>query len=114
LPVAAAALKAATLYIGNDSGLMHVAAAMGVPTLGLFGPSRENHYAPYGPKGRSIRGSLSYDAIINAPDYDRHLPVSYMTALNVDDVVATAHIMLRAASAHNRASAPNREGKPLP
>ncbi len=90
LPVAAAALKHASLYVGNDSGLMHMAAALGVPTLGLFGPSRENHYAPYGINGRALRSPQSYEAIINAPDYDRHKPVSYMTALGVDDVYAAA------------------------
>ncbi|HEY8191692.1 MAG TPA: glycosyltransferase family 9 protein, partial [Alphaproteobacteria bacterium] len=36
---AAAALSLCTLYVGNDSGLMHCAAAAGIPTLGLFGPS---------------------------------------------------------------------------
>lgn len=44
----AACLRRASFYIGNDSGLMHMAAAAGIPTLGLFGPSREEHYAPWG------------------------------------------------------------------
>lgn len=42
-----AVLAAARLYIGNDSGLMHLAAAAGVPTLGLFGPSPPNLYGPW-------------------------------------------------------------------
>jgi ADP-heptose:LPS heptosyltransferase len=90
LPVAAAAMRQASLYIGNDSGLMHTAAALGLPTLGLFGPSLERHYAPYGPKGRAVRGKQSYEQIIQAPDYDRHRPVSYMTALDVDTVYDAA------------------------
>ncbi len=44
-----------TLFIGNDSGLMHLAAASGVPTLGLFGPSPEIQYAPYGPYATFVR-----------------------------------------------------------
>ncbi|MBF0247671.1 MAG: glycosyltransferase family 9 protein, partial [Alphaproteobacteria bacterium] len=36
----AACIRRSALYIGNDSGLMHVAATAGAPTLGLFGPSR--------------------------------------------------------------------------
>jgi lipopolysaccharide export system permease protein len=36
------------LYIGNDSGLMHMAAASGVPTFGLFGDSPPERYAPWG------------------------------------------------------------------
>lgn len=45
----AAMLTRCCLYIGNDSGLMHLAAASGTPTLGLFGPSRASEYAPSGP-----------------------------------------------------------------
>jgi len=47
----AALLERATLFVGNDSGLMHVSAAAGTPTLGLFGPSEWWHKAPYGSKG---------------------------------------------------------------
>ena len=51
---AAAALSRSTLFVGNDSGLMHVSAAVGTPTLGLFGPSEWWLKAPRGPKGRYI------------------------------------------------------------
>ncbi|MBO1325940.1 glycosyltransferase family 9 protein [Acetobacter sp. TBRC 12305] len=50
----AAMLARCALYIGNDSGLMHLAAATGIPTLGLFGPSRASEYAPAGPRARWI------------------------------------------------------------
>jgi ADP-heptose:LPS heptosyltransferase len=49
LPEAAACLQRCALFIGNDSGLMHLAAAAGTPTLGLFGPSQVDEYAPSGP-----------------------------------------------------------------
>jgi ADP-heptose:LPS heptosyltransferase len=48
LPEAAACLARAALYVGNDSGLMHLAAAAGAPTLGLFGPTPAAEYAPVG------------------------------------------------------------------
>ena len=48
LPEAAACLQRCALFVGNDSGLMHLAAAAGTPTLGLFGPSRADEYAPTG------------------------------------------------------------------
>ncbi len=48
LPEAAACLARCDLFLGNDSGLMHLAAAAGTPTLGLFGPSRASEYAPAG------------------------------------------------------------------
>ena len=50
LPEAAACLARAALFVGNDSGLMHLAAAAGAPTLGLFGPTPAAEYAPAGPR----------------------------------------------------------------
>lgn len=44
----AAILAHCALYVGNDSSQMHIAAAMGIPTLGLFGPTRAELYRPYG------------------------------------------------------------------
>ncbi len=40
------ALAAARLAISNDSGLMHVAAAIGTPTVAIFGPTSPYHWAP--------------------------------------------------------------------
>ena len=48
LPEAAATLGRAALFVGNDSGLMHLAAAAGAPTLGLFGPTPADEYGPAG------------------------------------------------------------------
>ncbi|MNI72626.1 lipopolysaccharide core biosynthesis protein [compost metagenome] len=49
----AAAIDRATLFVGNDSGLMHVSAALGRPTLGLFGPTEWWLYGPWGPRTRT-------------------------------------------------------------
>jgi ADP-heptose:LPS heptosyltransferase len=54
LPEAAAVLARAALYVGNDSGLMHLAAATGAPTLGLFGPTQAAEYAPVGPRAQAV------------------------------------------------------------
>jgi ADP-heptose:LPS heptosyltransferase len=48
LPEVAACLARAALFVGHDSGLMHLAAAAGAPTLGLFGPTPADEYAPAG------------------------------------------------------------------
>jgi len=48
LPEAAACLQRCALFIANDSGLMHLAAAAGTPTLGLFGPTPASEYGPSG------------------------------------------------------------------
>ena len=51
LPEAAACLARCALFVGNDSGLMHLAAAAGCPTLGLFGAANAS-VAEYAPAGR--------------------------------------------------------------
>jgi heptosyltransferase-2 len=43
------ALAAADLAVSNDSGLLHVAAAMDTPTIGIFGPTSPWHWAPLNP-----------------------------------------------------------------
>jgi len=43
------ALKCAGACVSNDSGLVHVAAAMGAPTIGIFGPTSPWHWAPLNP-----------------------------------------------------------------
>jgi len=94
LATVAACLGRAALYVGNDSGLMHLAAAAGAPTLGLFGPSREAHYAPWGPRAASVRTDLSYDAILAAPGYDHRSHATHMGSLSVDKVEQAAVALL--------------------
>lgn len=43
------ALKCASAAVSNDSGLVHVAAAIGTPTVGIFGPTSPWHWAPLNP-----------------------------------------------------------------
>jgi heptosyltransferase-3 len=54
LTEAAACLAEASLFVGNDSGLMHLAAAVGAPTLGLFGPTPAREYAPSGRRAAAV------------------------------------------------------------
>jgi heptosyltransferase-3 len=48
-------LARARLYIGNDSGITHLAAAVGTPVLALFGPTDPGVWAPRGPNVRVVR-----------------------------------------------------------
>lgn len=53
-----ALLKIGTLYIGADSGPMHLAASTGLPLLGLFGPSKESIWKPLGRNSKVLRSPL--------------------------------------------------------
>jgi ADP-heptose:LPS heptosyltransferase len=89
LLTAYACLKRARLFIGNDSGLMHLAAAAGTPTLGLFGPSDDRLYAPWGRYTRVVRGPRTF-AEIRAKDPGLDQPVCHMLDLKVEQVIAEA------------------------
>jgi heptosyltransferase-1 len=51
-------LAGARIVIGGDTGPAHIAAALGVPTLALFGPTNPVTLAPYGPRARTIRAGV--------------------------------------------------------
>jgi len=59
----AALLQQCTVFIGNDSGLMHLSAAMGTPTLGLFGPSDDRLYRPSGARAAFVRTPEAFDEL---------------------------------------------------
>ncbi|WP_298161325.1 glycosyltransferase family 9 protein [Brevundimonas sp.] len=78
----AAAIDRAALFVGNDSGLMHVAAAAGRPTLGLFGPTEWWLYGPRGPRttiaaSNPVRGEFA--------------PIEALTTQRVFEAVIALH-----------------------
>ena len=94
LPQAAACLARCDLYVGNDSGLMHLAAAAGAPTLGLFGPSAPEEYAPAGPRAAFVQTPETVHELVARPGYDHRTTGSLMGTLAVDRVVAEAVALL--------------------
>lgn len=48
------AMAAASVAVSNDSGLLHVAAALGTPSIGIFGPTSAWHWAPLNPLAATI------------------------------------------------------------
>lgn len=94
LLTAAAILHRAALFVGNDTGLMHVAAAAGAPTLGLFGPSNVKEYAPWGPRAAYVQTATPFRQLFY-PGWDRFTTDSLMDSLSVDIAEAGARSLLR-------------------
>lgn len=57
LSLLAAELAGARLYVGNDSGISHLAAAAGCPTIALFGPTNPTVWRPVGPRVQVLTGA---------------------------------------------------------
>jgi heptosyltransferase II len=96
------ALAAAALAVSNDSGLLHVAAAVGTPTIGIFGPTSPWHWAPLNPLAATI------DAKAELPCRPCHKPTCRlghhrcMREIGAEEVLAAAeHVLAAADSATN-------------
>ncbi len=82
-----ALLRRARLLLTNDTGAMHVAAAVGTPVLAVFGPTDLDATGPLGPASRHVRM-----AVPCSPCLLRECPIDHrcMTAVTVEQVVHAA------------------------
>jgi ADP-heptose:LPS heptosyltransferase len=83
LLTASACIARCAFYVGNDSGLMHLAAASGVPTLGLFGPTQDSLYAPWGEHTSVVRTRIPFAEIFPV-GFDHRTSDSLMDSLTVE------------------------------
>ncbi len=83
---------ACRLFLTNDSGAMHVASALGVPSVTVFGPTDESATGPLGPTARLVR-----EPVDCAPCLLRECPIDHrcMTRVTSANVVLTAEALLR-------------------
>ena len=94
------AMAAASLAISNDSGLMHVAAAIGTPTMGIFGPTSPDQWAPLNGLASTVQTSTQ------VPCQPCHRPVCRinnhrcMRDIPAVDVITIANRVLAGVAAH--------------
>jgi ADP-heptose:LPS heptosyltransferase len=73
LLVLASWMRGCELYIGNDSGISHLAAAIGLPAVVLFGPTDPNVWAPQGDAVQILQhnplSALAVDPVLAAAGY---------------------------------------------
>jgi heptosyltransferase-2 len=93
------AMAAASVAISNDSGLMHIAAAIGTPTMGIFGPTSPYHWAPL----NGLAATVQTKTVV--PCQPCHRPICTMNDhrcmrdIPASDVVAIAERVLAEARA---------------
>lgn len=71
LPHLASLLSESALYVGNDSGVSHLAAAVGIPTVVIFGPTDPKVWGPVGVDVHIVRSHWQENDILV---WSRHLP----------------------------------------
>lgn len=83
---------ACMLFVTNDSGAMHIASALGVPTVAVFGATNHVTTGPTGPLARVVRRDVSC-----SPCLLRECPIDHrcMTEVSASDVVAAAGDLVR-------------------
>jgi heptosyltransferase-2 len=94
LPELVGVLSRLRVLVTNDSGPMHVAAALGVPVVAVFGPTDWRETAPVGRRHRLLR-----EPVHCSPCMLRECPIDHrcMTRISVDRVVDEARSLLEEA-----------------
>lgn len=99
-----AIFSACSIFIGNDSGAMHVAAAAGIPVIGIFGSTDPEGTAPV-----TSQFTLVREPVPCSPCFLRRCPVDHrcMTRISVDSVYSAAQRIQRDAAKHQPGSGQN-------
>jgi heptosyltransferase I len=93
----AALMRRARLFVGSDSGPLHLAAAVGTPCVGLYGPWPAEKHGPYGPQHVVVQKML----FEGSTRQRRHAPAKYMEAIDVDSVCEACAKILRRENREN-------------
>ena len=90
----AALTQAAKLFIGVDSAPMHIAAAVGTPTVALFGPSGDKQWGPWGVPFRVIASTQHPCRPCGADGCGGGKVSDCLTSLTIDEVLTAANELL--------------------
>lgn len=94
--------RRACLFIGGDTGPMHMAAAFQIPVVAIFGPTNPERNGPFGTRSMVLRSASSLT------DHTRHRePEPGLLEITVDEVAAAARKLLRGSMAQPRIVASN-------
>ena len=78
----AAVVRRAAMFVGSDTGPLHIAAAVGTPCVGLYGPMPATRNGPYGPEHVAVQKRT----FTGSSRERRNAPSELMEAIQVEDV----------------------------
>jgi ADP-heptose:LPS heptosyltransferase len=94
----AALMTSCDAFFSNDSGLMHLASAVGTPVLGIFGPTDPRRYAPSGPRDRFLFHPLACSNCYDSKTMAACRSATCMEMITVEQVQNELDSMLRGES----------------
>lgn len=86
--------RRARLFIGGDTGPLHLAAALGIPVVAIFGPTDPARNGPYGAKSMVLRNPASRTSLSHTSNPDAGL-----FNITADEVILSARTLLKEAHA---------------
>jgi len=109
-----ALLAQADAVVSNDSGPMHLAAGMGTPTIGLFGPETPVLYGPLGPRAHALWKPVVCSPCINVHNNKqvtcwRGTP-ECLTGISTDEVLTETRVLLAGGVLQPAIALPRRSG----
>ncbi len=94
-------LQACRLFVGNDSGPKHLAAALGVPTLGIHSSNVDAaEWGPLGPSAAAVRRRMGCGPCYISVPSDCHRRLACIHGIRASDVYRVARVLLASVDAN--------------
>ncbi len=82
----ASVFRRCSLFVGNDSAPLHIASSMGIPSIGIFGPTNPNQWAPLDKNCSVVIKSVECHPCLIDEKFPKCLHARCLTSVTVDDV----------------------------